>query len=345
MRLRLGRYWVTWERQRRNLELSKALSCQYHEFNFDDRNKLLRYLLCLYQTVMLIRREKPRLIFGQNPSILLAILLVVLKPFYGYCLVIDAHNAAIYPFEGAYPRINQAMKKMHVLADLVLVTNENIQTELESVGGQAFVLPDKIPTVDSASRKVLEGKVNVLLICRFHNDEPYWEAFEAMRGLPEDVILYVSGNHSRLSAEVIADLPQNVRLMGFVPEREFEAVLNSVDAVMDLTTRENCLLCGAYEAVGAEKPMVLSRKAALQQYFHKGVVFVENTPQEIREGLKELIKNRAVLTREVILLKDEMEVSWHRRLHELEDQIERLKSGSQSTRGNNCYRTSKNSLL
>ena len=143
----MGRYWVTWERQRRNLELSKALSCQYHEFNFDNRNKLLRYLLCLYRTVLLIRREKPRLIFGQNPSILLAILLVVLKPFYGYCLVIDAHNAAVYPFEGAYPRINQVMKKMHVLADLVLVTNESIKTELESAGGQAFVLPDKIPTV------------------------------------------------------------------------------------------------------------------------------------------------------------------------------------------------------
>lgn len=328
----MGRYWITWERQRRNIELSKALSCRYHEINFDNRNKLLRYFLCLYQTALLIKRETPQVVFGQNPSILLTFALVALKGIYGYSLVIDAHNAGIYPFEGSYPKINQVMKKLHAFADLVLVTNESLRRELESAGGKAFVLPDKIPTVHSG-RKVLEGKMNILLICKFHNDEPYREAFEAMRGLPDDVVLYVSGNHKGLPAEAIAALPPNVRLMGFVPEREYETMLCSVDAVMDLTTRENCLLCGAYEAVGAEKPMILSRKEALQQYFDKGVVFVENTSQGIRDGLKELIRNRSVLTREVTLLKYEKEQIWSVRLQELEDRMRRLESGLPSTGG------------
>ncbi|WP_224981912.1 glycosyltransferase family protein [Geomonas agri] len=320
----MSRLWITWERQRRNLELCRALSCKYNEFNYDNRNGFLRYFLCLYQTILLINKEKPKVVFGQNPSVLLALVLVMLKNIFGYFLVIDAHNAGIYPFEGKYSCVNSVMKRFHSLADLVLVTNDKLKGELEKAGGKVFVLPDKVPMIASGKKKHLDGKINVLFVCKFRDDEPYLEAFEAMRGVPGDFILYVTGKYNRVPAEVVAALPQNVRLIGFVPEQEYEAMLCSVDAVMDLTTRDNCLLCGAYEAVGAEKPMVLSRKKALQEYFTKGVIYVDNTAEAIRDGLKTLNGDYPVLAVEIISLKKELETSWITTLQQLERSIREL---------------------
>ena len=58
---------------------------------------------------------------------------------------------------------------------------------------------------------------------------------------------------------------------------EYVSMLYSVDATIDLTNRENCLVCGAYESVAAGKPMILSKTQALMEYFNKGAVYVEHT--------------------------------------------------------------------
>ncbi len=316
--------WITWERQRRNLELCKALFCEYNEFNHDNKNIFIRYVLCMSQTIKLISKAKPCVVFGQNPSVLLVLVLALLKKIFGYLLIVDAHNAGIYPLEGKYSFANKSMMRINSLADLVLVTNEKLRSELEESGCNVFVLPDKVPLVTSSSKKRLEGKINILLICNFHDDEPYLEAFEAMRGTTGDFILYVSGNYSRLAAEVVASLPENVKLIGFVPEQEYEAMLCSVDAVMDLTTRENCLLCGAYEAVGAEKPMLLSRKKALQEYFSKGVVYVDNTAEGIIDGLQKLKRDYPALAQEIVSLKKELEMEWAATLKKLERRVNDL---------------------
>jgi hypothetical protein len=49
-------------------------------------------------------------------------------------------------------------------------------------------------------------------------------------------------------------------------------MMRSVDATIVLSERENCLLCGAYETVASEKPMILSNKEALRNYFDKGAI-------------------------------------------------------------------------
>ena len=66
-------------------------------------------------------------------------------------------------------------------------------------------------------------------------------------------------------------------------------MLFSVDAVMVLSTAIHTMLCGCYEALGAEKPLITSNQIVLREYF-SGAVFVENTTIGISNGIKEILK-------------------------------------------------------
>ena len=72
-------------------------------------------------------------------------------------------------------------------------------------------------------------------------------------------------------------------------------------AMMDLTTLEDCLLCGAYEAVAAAKPLVISNTRALADYFGATVVLTENAPEPIAASIQRAYAQRdelAHMTRE-----------------------------------------------
>jgi hypothetical protein len=76
-----------------------------------------------------------------------------------------------------------------------------------------------------------------------------------------------------------------VILTGYLSEEEFDRYLLSCDVVLDLTTRDNCMVCGAYEGVAAEKPLLLSDNEATAAYFTDGVELTNNSAVDICEKL------------------------------------------------------------
>ena len=68
---------------------------------------------------------------------------------------------------------------------------------------------------------------------------------------------------------------------GFVPEDEYLALLQGADAIIDLTTREDCLVCGGYEGVAVERPLILSDTAAIRSYFSDGVRYTDNSADDL----------------------------------------------------------------
>ena len=80
-------------------------------------------------------------------------------------------------------------------------------------------------------------------------------------------------------------MPTNVVLTGFVSEKRFIELLNSVDIVMAFTDREDCLMCACYEAVATETPMIISDSDALREYFSLGAIYTEHTPGEIATSI------------------------------------------------------------
>jgi glycosyltransferase involved in cell wall biosynthesis len=131
-------------------------------------------------------------------------------------------------------------------------------------------------------------------------DEPYQAAFDACSCLePLGFTLFVSGNYRRAGVEP-ARFPW-VRFLGYVSEAQYYAYLASCAVAMDLTTLEDCLLCGAYEAVAAAKPLVISNTRALADYFGATVVLTENAPEAIAASIQRAHAQRdelAHMTRE-----------------------------------------------
>jgi glycosyltransferase involved in cell wall biosynthesis len=321
------RLWVTWEHQRRNRELSRALKAELVEFNCE-YPALLRPLL-MGKTLWAVIRRRPTVVFGQNPSLVLAALLVQLRRLrLVRLLIIDAHNAGLMPLEGRSPVLNRLARHIQRHADLVLVSNAGLVRRVEHNGGQAFVLPDCVPGLASGARRELPGRHNVLYVSTFAPDEPLSELLAAAASLGNEFTLFVSGDYRRARLDPSA-VPPNVVLTGFLPEADYLSLLCSADVVVDLTTREDCLVCGAYEAVATGKPLVLSDTAANRGFFYCGAVFVRNSAAAISEGIRAAVAQRDRLAQEVAALRQSLQKDWTVRQERLEKLIAaRLAAGT-----------------
>jgi hypothetical protein len=78
------------------------------------------------------------------------------------------------------------------------------------------------------------------------------------------------------------------------------------------------MMAGAIDGLGLGKPLILSRQPTLQEYFPKGVIFVENEPTSIVQGIKEFQKLEEQLMVEIALLRDEKYTKWQESLSQLQ---------------------------
>ena len=147
-----------------------------------------------------------------------------------------------------------------------------------------------------------------MLIATYALDEPIAEVFEAVRG--SNIQLHVTGNPRKLDATVRENAPPNVHFTGFLEEDAYWALLRSVDAVIDLTLMDDCLVCGAYEALSLGKPMVLSNNAASVDLFAGAAVFTDNTPADIRRALDALRAEHAQVQAAAQTRRRELTEAW-----------------------------------
>ncbi|HEX4388424.1 MAG TPA: glycosyltransferase, partial [Steroidobacteraceae bacterium] len=164
---------------------------------------------------------------------------------------------------------------------------------------RAYVCPDPLPDLSGRGLDpVTVPEKSVFLVCSYEADEPYEAVFAAFARLRErGYQLFVSGNYRRAQIDP-ARFPW-VRFLGYVSEAEYYSYLRACSVVLDLTTLEDCLVCGAYEAMAAGKPLVLSRTRALAQYFGAAVVLTDNTSEAIIANVEQAHSQRLELPRRV----------------------------------------------
>ena len=266
------RIWVTWEKQRRNATISRALNCRLFEFDLRYR-RLLEVPVALVLTLVTFVKERPALIFVQNPSIVLSAFAVAYGRLFRVPVVVDTHNAGVEPLDGRSAVANAITRFIQRRAALTILSNQALADTLRPVSGLApiAILPDPIPDLEPpTSRPVLRGRTNVLFICSWADDEPFLEVIKAATLLPQDTFVYITGRSRNQEAAYGSALPENVVLTGYLTETDYVAMLFACDVVLDLTTRDHCLVCGGYEAVAAERAVILSATEALKLYFHRG---------------------------------------------------------------------------
>lgn len=288
--------WIAWQNHMRNQTLSKRLGAELHVFT-SKRARLVKYISCASRTVLLIAHRRPSVVFAPNPSIVLTYLLLSLKYVFRFTFVSDAHYAGIIATNGNR-LFQKALDFGNRFSDFVVVTNEGHRRHVEAVGGRAVVCEDLLPDIGQYAETVKERPKKVFFICSFDIDEPYIDVFRAAAVLQrEGYELCVSGNFS--GKRIVPTEWPHVRFIGYVSEKEFYSHLAESEIAIDLTTHENCLLCGAYEAMVLDKPLVTSKTAALQAYFTAGTVFVDHSSESIVNGVKLAYQMRAELKSQI----------------------------------------------
>ncbi len=305
--------WLSWEKHRRTAEL-----CQYLGITpimlVSNLPRIIRHPYFIIKSISILKKARASILIVQNPSIVLTLIGCIFKYFWDVILIVDAHNGGIIPdnFIGKkFPFIYRIWQHQ---ADLTIISNSSLANIVLDNQGTPFVLPDKLPDFRTSYTRwdfSPEAKINVLYIATFENDEPYNEVFNAVRSLPDNFHIYVTGNLKKIPASLLRNLPAQIKLTNFLSETDYWSLLCSVDLVIDLTNRENCLLCGAYEAISQNKPLVLSSTHALKKYFGDGAIYTQNDSKNIHKSLLYAVNNINILKSNSQLKAVELREEWH----------------------------------
>lgn len=305
---------ITWFEHRRMTGLCAGLGIPLHEL-VSRRRGLRRYAELIPRTFGLIRSQRPEVLLVQNPSFVLAVLALLLRPLFGYRLVVDAHNEAVEPYINRKWWFVSLARRLMRWSDLTIVTNRWLADIVTGVGGRAFVLPDPLPAVpepESGKPPVAwrGAPLRMVAIATYAPDEPIEIMLQAARQLVGQVEFAFTGNHSKVPAELMREVPENVHFTGFLAEEDYWRLLIDADAVMDLTLMDNCLVCGAYEALACGKPAVLSGNSASKELFAGAAVFVDNSVAEIVTAVRALTSGSSAVAPDLAPLAARLRSQW-----------------------------------
>jgi glycosyltransferase involved in cell wall biosynthesis len=302
--------WISWERHRRSEQLVKFLEIKSYFF-VSYLPRLIRHPIFILKTLIILLFERPSVLLVQNPSIILAVMVSLIKKLklMNYFLVVDSHNGGIIPDHNAF-FLNWIYKFIQQLADITIVTNFNLAEIIRNHGGTPFVLPDKIPEPIEINELNLVGDFKFLLVSTFAKDEPIEEIIIAASSLDYGDKIYITGNYNKADPNLLNKLNNSIVLTGFLKDSDYWGYLKNVDCVVDLTLRDDCLVCGAYEAIAVDKPLILSDTEILRKTFFKGTVFTKNVSSSIRAAFKEAKANNKSLKIDIMDFRDDFIQEW-----------------------------------
>jgi glycosyltransferase involved in cell wall biosynthesis len=269
----------------------------------------IKYALQAVHTLALLLRERPHLVFVQDPPIFASLFVY----FYSILtsrqahFIVDAHTGALAhpwwePFRGLQRYIYRRA--------LTVITTNQARTDLvRNWGADSIVLADPPASLPSGEAARLGQSFNIVLVNSFSRDEPLPAALEAVRTM-SGVHLYVTGDANKADPDLLETAPDNVTFTGFLPDDEYLKLMRGVHAVMILTNEDFTMQSGAIEATSLGKPMIMSDLSFLREYFNRGTVYVENSSQAIQQGILKMQEKRATLEEEMLLLQREHRLKW-----------------------------------
>ena len=299
--------WINYSR--RSEQLAEFFGASLHHISYGRRKSkwqiLYRYFMQSLKTFGVLLRERPDVVFVQNPPIVILLPVVPYCFFFGAKYIIDSHTGAFTDFERTLSLHKWLSKK----ALTTIVHNKEQEKIMQEWDVPYCVLGYADTEYPQGSNYLTSDGFNIAFSCSFAPDEPVEEVFEAARNLP-NVNIYITGNYKRLSHERLQLKPDNCHFTGFLDFDEYVGLLRNADAVMALTTRDGTLLSGGFEAVSLERPLIVSDWPVLEDYFSTGAVHVDNTAEGIAKGIKYAIDNKAILSEDIKELRRILNREW-----------------------------------
>ncbi|MFP4418789.1 MAG: hypothetical protein ACOC41_00330 [Chitinivibrionales bacterium] len=320
--------WISWERQRRSILLAQRLGAQLFIIN-DSRYGILRHPLSAIKTLIILARKRPATLIVQNPSMFLAMIASLAKAIFDYTLIVDRHSNFMLdaPDRRSFRyRLFMAMSKFSSrAADLTIVTNRQIARRIQQAGGAPFILPDPFVRHNKNGReKPVHDVFRIIFPSTWARDEPVMETARACEILGKDFIVYVTGSPRQNVLDAIGSPPNNFICTGFIPDQRYFELMGSCQVVMPLTRFPEVLVCGGYEAMSLGKPLVLGDSIALREFYPRGALFTDCTPDDIARKLITARSRYAVLKRQVKTLYRDRLKQWNRQFASLQDTMATL---------------------
>jgi glycosyltransferase involved in cell wall biosynthesis len=309
-----GCVFIVWHPYSRRAQLlSKKLGLQLRLVHTLKRRYYLaplRYVLQAVRTWRYLWVERPRLVFVQSPPIFAALIVYLYSRVARTQYVIDAHTGALLAPWWRWSLPLHAFLSRRALT--TIVTNQHLYQVVAGWDAASFIVAD-IPMVFPPSQRLaLEGGFRLAVINTFSPDEPLEAVLEAAAALV-DVQFYITGDPIRAKRSVLDRRLPNARFTGFLPDPDYFGLLRSMDGILVLTTDDHTMQRGACEAVSLGVPIITSNWPLLREYFHKGTIHVDNTPDGIRQGVRRLQAEKAQLMGEIGALQEERRLEWQQK--------------------------------
>lgn len=287
--------WITWHDHQRTRSLVRELGVPL--FVRDRQRPLSRHVGGLFWACRMLAREKPDLVLLHHSyALLLACVLYKAGRRGRVRIVADCHNKALKRrVQGPLSPLFQRLKRrLFRSVDLLVVTNERLRPYAIAYGPAVAVLRDPLPAWGGSGAPPAPsggapaaGGPYVLFVCSFDRDEPVDAIFAAALGIVRelDLDVVVSGDYRKVAVPADIAREPRIRLPGFMPKALYQACLAQAAVVVVLTDDDDCLVCGAYEAVGAAKPLVVTDTAVLREVFAEGAVYAGNEAAAIVDAV------------------------------------------------------------
>jgi len=303
--------------------MAKHLGARAYHIHYFKKRRLfispVKYVLASFKTLFALYKERPDIIFVQNPPVFAVVIVWLYCCLKNSKYVVDTHSGI---FTARRWRIFLPLYRFLAKRALMnMLHNTPLAREVKSWKAPSIVLePGPILTAPDRAFPFHPG-FNVLIICSFDPDEPIYEVVEAARHLP-DVNFYITGSLQRAPQNLSKQIPENVMLTDFLDREDFLALLKGCDVATCLTTDDNTHQWGALEALEFERPIITSDWPVLRDYFSRGTIHVNNTAMALVEGIERVRSNHSHYLEEIKTLKEELHTNWEARFSKLKELLD-----------------------
>ena len=302
---------------RRSTSLSNyfgAISLYIHNFQFKNKKyAVIKYPIQFLRTLFILIKLKPEVVIAVAPPVFCPGAAYIYCFLFSKKLIIDAHTGAVIDLKFYEIPLSKFLVRK---SNLIIVTNEPLENIIRSWGGAPFVLEDPPINRNLKKKKQSQDGLELLVVNTFSTDEPIMEILKATKKTP-NIKYYITGKKKNAPLDVLKFAPSNVLFTDFIPDDEYWSLLDSCDAVICLTTRRHTLVCGGYEALYSDKPLITSNFPVLKNYFCYGTIHVENTAEALVNAVEKIEKEKGILIAAIQKGKQIIEENWHHRFDKL----------------------------
>ncbi|MBA7595628.1 hypothetical protein ES703_02593 [subsurface metagenome] len=298
--------FLSWSYSRRSEDIAKIGDFDYFYFPLSQKIRLFQFPLLFVKTIFHLFKKRPEVIFIQHPPIHAILPVLLYSMLTGAHYIIDSHiTPGTTLIEKPHHNIYLFLHRFYsYLATVTLFHSKAILERGKKWRCNYMVLENPVRILDIESHFPIQRRPAIGMVSSLSPDEHIMEVIEVAEDL-KNVVFYITGEKKKIPRKILTSTPENIHFTGYIKGNNYYEFLKAIDLAIVLTDRKESALLGAYEALSAEKPLVLSDTQTMRYYFPRGAIFVRNSKDAIKAGIEIAIREIGRLTKEIQQLKVE----------------------------------------